>query len=204
MRNLVLIIIVAFSATTAQASVTLNMSLGFFYESDGLTPLAANSTLVLLADADNDGFGDLTLATDSWVDDIGDIVLAQFPMNGFLAGPNSSFDAINFDLIDGVDTGDDLMLVWYDQTFEPSDEGPGKDVSFGTFRSDSVISFSDIAWEVPADGNTVNLNFITTLIGGDSPESAGAAQYVTVPEPAAIVLLISGAGLMAARRRRVA
>lgn len=188
---------VAFGATLAQASVSLNMYNGFFYENDGSTPLSLNSTIVLLADANNNGFGDLTQATTSWTADAGDVVLARWNLNENAEGAGTSFDAVIFDYA-GLTAGYDMLLVWYDKTYSVGDVGPGEGVYFGTFRTDDVISYSTINWSVPTDGGLYDLNFMTAALAGgtgESLESAGIAQYQTIPEPATAVLAVIGGGL---------
>jgi hypothetical protein len=191
---------VAFCATIAQADLTFNMINGFFYENDGSTPLSLNSTLVLLADTDNDGFGDLTQATTSWKADDGDTVLFRWNTDDSM-GAGSDGEGLYYTGYAGLTAGRDLMLVWYDKAYSAGDAGPGEGVYFGTFRTDSVISFSDIAWELPPDGYTISLNFATVNMGGDSADSLGVAQYQTVPEPATALLVAIGGGMAYVLRR---
>jgi hypothetical protein len=195
-----LMMVVMFSALFAQANVVLNLIEGYLYKNDGSTVLPENSTIALLCDANNDGFGDLTQATTSWAADAGDIVLGRWAFNYNLdAGVGS--DSITYDLTGTVGVGDNLMLVWYDKAYSAGDAGPGEGVHFGTFRTDDVISFSDIAWTTPTDGGW-NLNFATANAGGDSLESAGAAQYQTIPEPATALLIAIGGGMAYVIRRK--
>jgi len=200
MKKIVMMAALAFSALLAQASVTLNMAEGILYKHDGSTPLSLDSTMLLLCDADGDGFGGLTNDT-SWTTDSGDVVLARWGFNDY-AGPNIGSDAIMFDLASGVGTGDNLMLVWYDKIYNAADTGAGKGVYFGAFRTDSTISFSDTGWIVPGDGAGINLNFLTANAGGDSLESAGVASLQTIPEPTTAVLALIGGGLAYMVRRK--
>lgn len=204
MKKIVLLTaVVAFGAAVAQANVTLSMFNGYFYENDGTTPLSLDSTIVMLCDADGDGFGDLTQATTSWIADVDDVVVGRWNLNENAAGAGSSFDFFSFDLAGTVGTGDKLMLVWYDKTYGVGDAGPGEGVHFGTFRTDDAISFSDSGWFAPADGAAINLNFATVSAGGDSLDSTGIASYQTVPEPASAVLALLGGGMVYAARRRM-
>jgi len=204
MKKLALMAAIALSPALANASVTLNMANGVFYKADGTTPLPTGSTLVLLADANNNGFGDLTQATTTFKADPGDVVLARFASNDFAAGPGSSFDAIQFDFT-GLTAGRAIELVWYDTPFNAGATGPGNSVHFGVFRSSSILSFSDIGWNVPSDGSAFNLNFLTQSTGGDSPESAGIASFITaaapVPEPTSGIVALIGMGLASLFRR---
>jgi len=186
------------STLFAQAEVVLSMVNGNMYKHDGTTPVSVNSTLMLLCDADGDGFGDLTQATTSWTADAGDVVLARW---GTMNAGSDEVLLSPFNLTGGVDQNDKLMLVWYDKAYSAGDAGPGEGVYFGQFRTDSVISFSDIGWFAPADG-TYGLNFATIDAGGDSLESAGAASLQTIPEPTTAVLALIGGGLAYVVRRK--
>ena len=200
MKKLALLALVALAPTAAQAAVVLNMAIGVLYKADGVTPLDANSTLVLLCDADNDGFGDLAQATDSWTADAGDIVAAIVPTDNLLGVDGSAYLALTVDVA-GVTAGKPLMLAWYDLPFDASASGPGQGIAFGAYRTDDVVNYSEIAWFVPADGATSALNFTTVNGYGELAESVGVANMVTVPEPVTMSLLAVG-GLLLARRRR--
>ena len=210
-KTLLVAAVVALTSVLASAGVTLNMATGYMYKDNGSNLLdtsdsaATGGTMVLIADTDGDGFGDLTQATASWVGDPDDVAVGRWEANGFyLGGAGNSFDAVPFDLAGGVTAGDDLLLVWYDTPYSAGAVGPGDLVNFGTFRSDSILSGSDIAWVVPADGSTFSLNFATVSAGGESLDSAGYATQTTVPEPVSMSLLAIGGGLLLRRRRRTA
>jgi hypothetical protein len=200
-KMLIALAVMAISPALAQADVTLNMSLGQFLGFDGSTPLSPNSTLAIFADTGSNGFGDFTLASDSWAVDPDDVLLALFPTNDFL-GAGTSFDPVVFGF-DGLTAGDELLLAWYDLDFSASLTGPGNGTYFGTFRTDDAIDGSDIGWVVPNDGATVNLNFVTDALGGSNSAQAGIAQFQTqvIPEPISVVLGVIGGGAMIARRR---
>jgi hypothetical protein len=199
MKKIAIMAAFAFSSLFAQANVVLSMVEGYLYKNDGTTVLPENSTIVLLCDANNNGFGDLTQATTSWTADSNDVILGRWAFNYNLDTGIGS-DVITYDLAGTVGTGDNLMLVWYDKAYSAGDAGPGQGVHFGTFRTDSAISFSDIAWTTPTDGGW-NLNFATVAATGDSPESAGVASFQTVPEPATAMLALIGGGMAYALRR---
>ena len=200
MKKFVVILVAAMGSAVSQATVTVNMWGGIFLKAVGLTPLSFNCTVLLLADANNYGFGDLTQATTSWTADAGDIVLARWGTDDINAA-GSSESAIVFDYA-GLTAGYDMMLVWYDKAYNAADAGPGELVAFGTFRTDDTISFSDMGWFVPSDGFTVALNFATESLGGDSADSLGIANMTTIPEPATALLALIGGGLAYMVRRR--
>lgn len=195
----------AFSPVLAEASVTLNMFFGNLYRADGVTPLPTGSIITLVADAGNDGFGDLTQATSSFGGDSNDVVLATFASNDF-GGPGTVFDALQLDQPSLV--GRKIQLAWYDTLLTPgTQQGPGHDVDFGTFRTDIPnLDGTNGTWVYPSDGFTISLNFLTATQGGSNPESAGRAQLRTaagpiIPEPSSALLLAIGGGLLLTGRR---
>ncbi len=201
MKKMVIMAALAFSALLTQASITFNFAEGYLYKHDGSTVLPENSTIVLLLDANNNGsFGDLTQATTSWTADAGDVVLDRWAFNyNYDTGFGS--DSPSYTYGGDVIAGKQLKLVWYDKTYSAGDAGPGEGVDFGMFRTDSALTGSDTGWFVPADGNTIALSFLTANAGGDSLESAGTANFQTIPEPASAVLALLGAGMVYVVRR---
>lgn len=203
MKKMVIMAALAFSALLAQASITFNFTEGYLYKNDGTTPLPANSTITLLLDANNNGSligSSLTNATTSWTADAGDVVLDRWAFNYNLDTGLGS-DSPSYTYGGSVTAGQKIMLVWYDKAYSAGDVGPGEGVHFGTFRTDSAISGSDSGWVIPADGAAVNVNFLTAAAGGDSLESAGTANFQTIPEPASAVLALMGAGVVYVARR---
>jgi hypothetical protein len=206
-KALSLVVILAVAAAAQADTVTLNVGAGLLYQDDGATPLPADSTLVILADADEDGFGDFT-TPGAWSDDPGDVVAAHFGLNEAVGAGTAlvGLSGISLDDTDpdGLNTGDPLMLLWYDTPFDASDTGAGENVDFNTFRTDDTIDGSTTGWEVPSGGAVIALNFLTVAVGGSNPESAGVADQTTVPEPATMLLLALGGGAAIVRRRRSA
>ncbi len=205
-KALSLVVILAVAAAAQADTVTLNIGAGVLYQDDGATPLPADSTLVIIADADEDGFGAFD-QPDAWSDDPGDVVAAHFGLNQAAGAGTAMAGLAGITLAtepDGLTTGDPLMLLWYRTPFDASDTGAGENVDFGTFRTDDAIDGSNTGWEVPSGGAAITLNFLTAALGGSNPESAGVADQTTVPEPATMLLLALGGGAAIVRRRRSA
>lgn len=197
-------------AGSAAQAVTINLNVGFLYENNGTTALPVGSTLVLLADTANNGFGNLSLSTGSFAPAVDDIVLDRWGLDGILAGDGTTQRPVSFNLDGfggpaGLSGGDALMLVWYQTPYSALATGPGAGVFYGAYRTDSVLDGSDIAWNTPAgNGDTVSLNLFTQNTGaGSVPDSATRAQFQTiVPEPSTGMLVLGGLAFVGMLRRR--
>ncbi len=102
--------------------------------------------------------------------------------------------------------GDPLAIYWY-PTLTTASTAPGVGVSYGTFRTDSVQTGSDIAWVTPADGFSGGLSFVTASVGGDNPNALGYASNLVVPEPSTYAGAFGALCLVGAtwfRRRKAA
>ncbi len=186
----------------ARASIHLDLDFEDLYGANTSTLAPANGTLVLLASTLDSSFGNLTLATTSFTDpsQTDDQILARWQMSldGAFRG------ALDFNLTGNLTAGDPLQLVWYPNlTFSTGLTGPGDGQIFGTFRSDTATAYSDIGWNVPADGDSVNLVVITVLAGGDIADSSMVANLQTVPEPSSLALVALGCISALALRRRM-
>jgi hypothetical protein len=164
---------VLLAAGPAYAVVSLNIGAGRLYKADGTT--WANGTAVYLVDADGDGFGDLTTATNSFKADPDDIILGKVPVIDGIVN-----DALpDFELVGQLGVGDKILLIWYpDLPFANDLTGPGQARSFGTFRSDAALAFSDIGFVIPNDG-IWGLYAFTQDLGGDLPDNTFIANQVT-------------------------
>ena len=184
----------------AYGSVTINLSAGELFQSDGTTPIPTGSLLQLVASTTDNVFTSPspTSFTGGSADDQ---VVATFDSNDFL-GPGSTISAISFSLGGNLNAGDELLLRWW-PSLTIASSTPGSGTPFGQFRTDAVENGSDTGWFVPADGSTIALNFLDTAGGGSEPNSAGTASFTTaVPEPSTLAVLLIGGILLAPRIRR--
>jgi hypothetical protein len=201
--------LICLGGSTGQA-VTINLTAAYIQESDG-SPLAAGSTLMLVAstlDADFGNLESLNLADpNAFANETDDIVLARWGLDA-VAGDGSTLHPINFDLGGDLSGGDPLLFVWYSGLQESgAPAAPGEGRWFGTYRTNDVVDGSSSGWFVPGDnGATIDLNFLTVSGGGSIPDIAGLADQQTmmpIPEPSTYgMFLIGGLALLGFLRKR--
>jgi hypothetical protein len=123
-------------------------------------------------------------------------------LNSGISGGYGSMLNINYS--GNLTSGDALQLYWF-PSLTLNSTSFGSYTPYGTYRTDTISSSSDIAWTLPSDGATVTLNFFTSSTGVDGAvaDSFGNASLSTVPEPVTTVALLGGAaGLFVMHRRR--
>ena len=185
-----------FAASFASAAVTINFNADTLRDSGGVD--VAQSTLALLvADANDNGFGALGVETINQYDVLssGDVVVARFDFSTFLTDGviGESLTGINLTNFSG---GDELALVWL-PGLDTSDTSLGGGQSYGLL--------SDSTWVAPADGgdslvyqaistssNEFFLPNATTLSVSDLQSQA---SFNVVPEPSAAAVLVGAVAL---------
>lgn len=189
------------SSTLAFGDVTLNLGAGVLRGPDG-TPIPVGSLIQLVASTTDNIFstpapGDFDGGSSD------DVIIASFSSNDFLGFDGSVAESLVFSFSGTLNAGDQILLRWY-PSLTTASAAPSGGEAFGQFRTDAVENNSDIAWIVPADGFTGNLNFLTTSGGGSQPDAAGfATMVVPIPEPSTYALILIGAaGVVGYARRR--
>ena len=218
MKKLLSLAVLGLCSTQVHAVTqpTITIGASTLFRADGTTPLLVNSLLVLLADTQGDGFGDLRNGNPGqFSPDADDVVIAKFATNDAV-GPGTVIDSL-LPSYDDSFVGKKLMLAWYDQLFDASLMGPNYGVAFNTFRTDveenGSITPNGLGWVVPPNG-TWSFNFVTVIppeiavfFDNPYPANAGfASQAVnSIPEPASALMLALGLGsLMMTRSRKIA
>jgi PEP-CTERM motif len=185
------------SALSAQATITINLGAQFLYNASG-TQIPMGALIQLVVSTTDDTFTPVspTSFTGGSADDM---VLASFGASS----PGTGSQAVMFSLAGNLNATDNLLLRWF-PTLTTGSAQPGSNTQYGEFRSDGAPrNFSDIDWNVPNDGTTNTLNFLTMAASGQEAEAEGRADLLTVPEPSSIVLAGLGAlGLVGILRRR--
>ncbi len=201
----------AFLTASAQATLTLNLTAGILYQSNGTTPVPDGTLLQIIASTTDNSF--TAPSASSFVGGSSDdTVVASYALNHNTVGSaGGDFHSIVLTLSGNWTAGDQLLLRWW-PTLTTSSSSPGANTTYGQFRTDAVENGSTTAWVTPADGQTVNLNFLDTAAGGTEPNgngqgsTNGAASLTVVPEPSTYGMLgmgIVAGGVYLARRRKV-
>lgn len=201
-RNLLKAVAVAaslFAASAASADVTYSPFIGFVdTANNALGQPITDGTYVMLIDLDGDGWNGNSYLTQapaiadnsaSWQWDAQDLVLDRGGIGEAytgIAGAAFPFAILSGDpgTINGYTAGvDNVYVLWFDVAFDAGAAGPGGGVAYGA--------------ELLPTKAVANGGALSDLVNG------GAANLVTmpVPEPASAMLLLAGAGLLAARRR---
>jgi len=192
------------AASFSQGAILINLSAGNLYNGNTSTPFPTGGLIQLVASTLDNTFANPTPGSFTG-NSSDDVVLASFAANDVL-GPGSVQQPVTFSLSGNLNPGDQILLRWFPQlTLANVATGPSAGNTFGQFRTDLVIDFSDIAWFVPADNTVFSLNFVTLAQGGSNPESAGVANMVVtaIPEPSSVALVgVALAGLAGFARRR--
>jgi hypothetical protein len=209
-KTIVAAMAVVFSISAmASGEIVLNFTVKGLSDSNGeLLPVGSLVLLVADADGDNPDFNDYQISDDSFLGDPEDAILGKmeitqplFFADQYLSG---TVQWSNEEM--STHTGDSLALIWFDleKSVADLDGGPGEGVAYGVLHSKEKLG-TDVAATslvVPADPSNLDI-----MIQGDLQASlaqAGAlnASYVTVPEPASMLILALGGGAALLRRRR--
>jgi len=186
------------SSTKLIASITITLTAGELYQSNGVTPMADNGLIQLIADTGADGF--TAPSNSSFVGGSpNDIILASFALDHNTFGSSGCFsNLINYTLLAPVVAGNQLMFRWF-PLLTISSSQPGV-TSYGQFTSLTATDFGN-GWIVPADGGVIDLNLLTLGQGGSHAESYGVANLL-VPEPTSFAMLGSGLLMIGSMIRR--
>ncbi len=213
---------------SASASIVINITARqLSSDSVGTTPIVAG-TLIQLVNLGPEGTFDPIDLSDGnvsqfgqWVSGNDTLITAAF-LEGTAENPN--FSGAAFDLAQGADPAIGRLLR--DFTFESGAIPSGTKLGIRWFPGLLAANFNSITltvgqkygqftrqsnpqygldlWVAPGDGGFSTFdNLKTVSASGTDPNTAGAATFSVVPEPAAIGLsLLGAAGLSMLRRRR--
>ncbi len=181
------------------------------YNSDGTTPEGVGMLVQLVVSSTDNVFtapnsGSYTGGSSD------DFVLASFIIN---SGAGTVAQPLIITFSGNIGAGDQILLRWFPTITGPTPPSltqagaPPAGSPYGQFRTDIIENFSNATWVLPADGSTIDLNFLTTSGGGTQPDSAGRANLLVsaIPEPSTYALLacgIAGIAYLGRKTRRLA
>lgn len=189
----------------SQASVNINLGVGELYGTSTSTIFPDGGLVQLIVSTGDASFSIPTAGSFVSGDDI---VLGNFDLQSGVSGaPGALSTALSINYSGSLAAGESLLVRWFPTlTLGSVGAGPAAGTIFGQYRTDSAIDGSSTGWFLPADGQTVALNFLTLAVGGSSPESLGlsSSMVTAVPEPAtyAAILGLVTLGLVGYRRFR--
>jgi len=184
--------VLALTSVSAHAAVNTTIKLAGLSDAGGEF-LTAGSTVVVLVDANMNGFGDLTQATSSFKADDGDEIIFRGGTTNLVNG--SEFQGAIDQAINGISgalAAKAVKVVWYDKLFDPVAQGPGAGVDFGMAEIGNL----------PNDTFSNDLTFFSQDIGGTEDPAQFVANMTTVPEPASLAFLLLGGAMIAKRPRK--
>jgi hypothetical protein len=196
--------IAALLPSGSAAEVTISFTGGQFYDATGATPLPNLSLVLLVADTQNNGFGDLTAGTlnvGDFLNGTDDRILFRAAVNTALGGSAVQDTLTNATLTGSWNQGDALALVWFSGLTSGSFSFTSGQ-SYGRFTTSSALSGDP--WITPGDGGAITLSFVTSSLGGSYGDALGRASLTAIPEPATFATWVGAlaAGAMAWRRKK--
>jgi hypothetical protein len=207
MKKLLSLSLLLLSIAGAQATITINLGAANLYNANGSQLMQPGMLVQLIASTTDTTFNAPTSGSFTGGSS-DDVVLASFTVNqgAGIVGQALVIDFANFA---NLNLADPFMIRWFPTLSGPTPPGgsPAAGTPFGQFRTDLVEAnnFSNYNWTIPADGSTIDLNFLTQGQNPASthPESEGFANLTVIPEPSTFALLaLSAVGLAGYARRR--
>lgn len=187
--------VLAASALTATAAVSIAPQAGPVAGDASGTPLSAESLIVFIADVEGDGFGDWAneaLGTEGFTLDDDDVLLGigtSGPTPGFVVNTYLWSDVT----ADSPEVGAEFAMLWFETPFVEGMDSVEKGVNYGVYETGASIQGNEqgkfFAW-------------LGTTYGGNLADSTFNASYTTVPEPASMLILALGGSVAVLRRRR--
>jgi hypothetical protein len=209
----------------ADASITITFDLGAVFTAGGANPIAAGIISVLVGDVGGSGnFAQgqdligVTLDVGNSFGGANGRILGLVTATNNLYGLGVSGFSQNIIIPDALLTGlvfgtggntagSDLAFYWF-----PGITTVGASVSagqeYGFFREDSLAvltpSGSTMSFNLPSNGDILNLAALTTGAEGNLPIDTFQANFLAIPEPSGALLSLAGLLLTGAlpRRRR--
>jgi hypothetical protein len=202
---------------TGLADSAIYVNAGYL-RANSSTALTSGGLLLFVAAGDGNATTfDNTLTSGEYVAG-GDVNLGAFAFNtnggtSGTGGATRNMVTISTSLYMNVNAGAYVELCWFPAiTLTQYNAGvtPTNGMMFGAYNPKEDNSSQSLApdggdpWELPGDGGTVTLTFLTTDDSGTQPVAEGYASLMVVPEPSAWALIgwgIGGLGILRLRSK---
>lgn len=199
LKSLSLGLVALFGAASLRATVLINIGADQLTGSDGITPLADNALVLLIANGLDHSFSMPTASTYFSGDDV--LIQAIAIDQSQLSHAGSFFTAVTATLNSALTSGQSIKINWFpSKTIATMGAAPGSNVFYGEYLGDGSPD-----WIIPGDAGSISPSLLTISGGGALANGVGQASLNTspIPEPSAYALFggLAAFGLAAWRRR---
>jgi hypothetical protein len=199
LKSLSLGLVALLGVASLRATVLINIGADQLTGSDGVTPLADDALVLLIANGLDHSFSTPTVGSYLSGDDV--LIQAIAIDQSQLSHAGSFFTAVTATLNSALTSGQSIKITWFpSKTIATMGVSPGSNVFYGEYLGDASPD-----WILPGDSGSISPSLVTLSGGGSLANTAGQASLNTspIPEPSTYALLggLAAFGLAAWRRR---
>jgi hypothetical protein len=199
-----LVAIFSIACACSSFAATITVTFGPLRDLGG-TIATSSFVWMLVVDTDRDGFSDPTPG--DFVGGSSDDLVVFKDVNGRSDGAIVAVSAVpNPADVAGLDSDDPFRVVWFPAESSVGAGSSGAELvggeAFGSFRTDAATDGGTNGFLYPGDGNSINVNALTSELGGaTSAALLTAGGTVLIPEPSTSLLVGLAFGFLFVRRK---